>query len=231
MGAVTAAIIVGAGAIVGGVAAYAGSQQQASAAKNAANAQAQAGQAAIAANADQFQQMKAMVQPYADAGYDSLKAQLDLIGQNGPVAQQAAINSIQSDPNALALAQQGEQGILANASATGGLRGGNIQAALAQFRPQLLQSMINDRYSKLQNITQLGQAAASQQASASLANGQQTANLLTGIGNAQAQGLIGAGAANAAGYNALGQGVAGVGNAFGGLDYLKFRQTGTGMFS
>jgi hypothetical protein len=230
MGAVIAAVVVGTAAVVGGVAAYAGSQKQASAARNAADVQARMGQEAIAANADQFTQMKAMVQPYADAGYDSLKAQLDLIGQNGPEAQQAAINNIQSDPNALALAQQGEQGILANASATGGLRGGNIQAALAQFRPQLLQSMINDRYTKLQGITQLGQAAASQQASASLANGQQTANLLTGIGNAQAQGLIGAGAANAAGYNALGGAFSGAANSFAGLDALKYLRSGTGIF-
>jgi len=226
MGAVVAAIVVGAGAVVGGVAAYAGAQKQASAARSAADAQARAGQAAIAANADQFAQMKEMVQPYANAGYDSLKAQLDLIGQNGPEAQQAAINNIQNDPNALALAKQGEQGILANASATGGLRGGDIQAALAQFRPQLLQSMINDRYSKLQGITQLGQAAAAQQASASLANGQQTANLLTGIGNAQAAGLIGAGAANAAGYNAIGGAFSGAANSFAGLNAVKYMYRG-----
>jgi hypothetical protein len=222
MGAVIAAVVVGTAAVVGGVAAYAGSQKQASAAKNAADAQARYGQQAIDANADQFTQMKAMVQPYADAGYDSLTAQLDLIGQNGPEAQQKAIDAIQNDPNARALAVQGEQGILANASATGGLRGGNIQAALAQFRPQLLQSMINDRYTKLQGITQLGQAAAAQQASASLANGQQTANLLTGIGNAQAQGLIGAGAANAAGYNAIGGAFSGAANNFAGLSAVKY---------
>ena len=119
---------------------------------------------------------------------------------------------------------------MANASATGGLRGGNIQAAFAQFRPQLLQSMINDRYSKLQGITQLGQAAASQQASASLANGQQTANLLTGIGNAQAQGLIGAGAANAAGYNAIGGALQGAAGSIAGLDALKYLRSGTGIF-
>jgi len=230
MGAVIAAVVVGTAAVAGGVMAYTGAQKQASAAKAAADAQSQAGQAAIAANNDQFQQMKAMVQPYANAGYDSLTAQLDLIGQNGPEAQQAAINNIQNDPNARALAVQGEQGILANASATGGLRGGNIQAALAQFRPQLLQSMINDRYTKLQGITQLGQAAASQQASASLANGQQTANLLTGIGNAQAQGLIGAGAANAAGYNAIGGALQGAAGSVAGLDALKYLRSGTGIF-
>jgi hypothetical protein len=226
MGAVIAAVVVGTAAVVGGVAAYAGSQKQASAARNAADVQARMGREAIAASGDQFAQMKAMVQPYAEAGYDSLAAQLDLIGQNGPEAQQAAINNIQNDPNAQALAQQGERGILANASATGGLRGGDIQAALAQFRPQLLQSLINDRYSKLQGITQLGQAAAAQQASASLTQGAQTASLLTGIGNAQAAGLIGAGAANAAGYNAIGGAFTGAANNFAGLNAVKYMYRG-----
>jgi hypothetical protein len=230
MGAVIAATIVGVGAIAGGAMAYAGAKSQQKAAREAANVQAAAGREAIAANSENFQQMKAMVQPYYTAGYDTLQSQLDLLGENGPEAQQKAIAYIASDPMAQAMAQQGEQGILQNASATGGLRGGNIQAALAQFRPQLLQSMINDRYSKLQGITQLGQAAAAQQASAQLNYGQQTSNLLTGIGNAQAQGLIGAGAANAAGYNALGGAIQNAAGGVAGLDYLKFRQTGTGMF-
>jgi hypothetical protein len=230
MGAVIAATIVGVGAVAAGAMSYVGAKGQQKAAREAANAQAAAGREAIAANAENFQQMKAMVQPYYTAGYDTLQSQLDLLGENGPEAQQKAIAYIASDPMAQAMAQQGEQGILQNASATGGLRGGNVQAALAQFRPQLLQSMINDRYSKLQGITQLGQAAAAQQASSQLNYGQQTSNLLTGIGNAQAQGLIGAGAANAAGYNAIGGAIQGAAGSVAGLDALKYLKSGSGIF-
>lgn len=230
MGAVVAAIVVGVGAVAGGAMAYAGAKNQAKAAREAANAQAASARDALNASAENFAQMKAMVQPYYTAGYDTLESQLDLLGENGPEAQQKAIAYIASDPQMQAMAKQGEEGILANASATGGLRGGNIQAALAQFRPQLLQSMINDRYSKLQGITQLGQAAAAQQASAQLNYGQQTSNLLTGIGNAQAQGIVGAGAATAAGYNAIGGAIQGAAGSVAGLDALKYLRSGSGIF-
>ena len=103
------------------------------------------------------------------------------------------------------MTQQGETAILQNASATGGLRGGNTQAALAQFRPQLLAQLIESQYSKLGGLVSIGQNAASgtgnagqnssnqiinalqQQGAASagaaLASGQGTANMWSGIGN------------------------------------------------
>ena len=92
-------------------------------------------------------------------------------------------------------AEQGEQGILQNAAATGGLRGGNIQAALGQFRPQMLQNMIQQQYANLSGLTSLGQASASGQAS----SGQQAAgnigNLYGQIGQAQAGSALGQGQA------------------------------------
>jgi hypothetical protein len=128
------------------------------------------------------------------------------------------------------LVNQGESALLQNASATGGLRGGNIEAALNQFRPNLLNSMLNDKYAKLQGITQFGQAASAGQAAQGMQLGRDTAASLQGIGNAYAQGTVGAAAATAAGYNAIGGAIQGATNGFAGADYLKFRQTGTGMF-
>jgi hypothetical protein len=226
MGAVTAAIIVGAGAVVGGVAAYAGAQQQSKAAKAAAEMQAQYGQKAMDAETARFLEMKAMLQPYADAGTQSLSAQQDLLGQNGAANQQRAIDAIQNGAYFQSIAKQGENGILQNASATGGLRGGNVQAALSQFRPALLQSLINDQYGKLQGITQLGQAAASGQASGAIQTGSQTAALLNSIGNAQAQGIVGSSAANAAGFNSLGGAFQGGANNIAGLNALNYMRGG-----
>ena len=93
------------------------------------------------------------------------------------------------------LVEQGEAGILANASATGGLRGGNIQAALGQFRPQMLQSMIQSQYQNLAGLTSLGQASAAGQAGF----GQQTAGNIANLYGQQGQARAGA---------ALGQGTA-----------------------
>ena len=230
MSAIAASIIVGVGAVAGGAMAYAGAQKQAKAAERAAELQAQYGMEAIDAETARFLEMKAMMEPYAEVGYKSLQGQQDLIGLSGPEAQRAAVQQIESSPLFSALAKQGETGLLQNASATGGLRGGNIQAALSQFRPNLLNSLINDQYSKLQGITAYGQAASAGQAAATQQMGQNTADALRGIGNAYAQGTVGSAAATAAGYNALGGAFQGLAGNVAGLDYLKFRQTGTGMF-
>jgi hypothetical protein len=230
MSAIAAAVIVGVGAVAGGVMAYQGAKAQGKAAIEAAKIQAQYGLQAIDAETARFLEMKQLMQPYADAGYGSLKTQQDMIGQSGPEAEQAAINQITNGPLFGALTKQGETSLLQNASATGGLRGGNVEAALSQFRPNLLSSLMNDRYAKLQSMTAYGQAASAGQAAATQQLGQDTASGLRGIGNAFAQGTVGAGAATAAGYNAIGGAIQGIGNSVAGLDYLKFRQTGTGMF-
>ena len=74
--------------------------------------------------------------------------------------QQQAISQIEGSAGFQALARQGEEGILQNASATGGLRGGNVQGALAQFRPALLNQFIEQQYGRLGGMARIGQASA-----------------------------------------------------------------------
>jgi hypothetical protein len=108
------------------------------------------------------------------------------------------------------------------------LRGGNTQAALAQFRPQVLSSLINQQYSRLGGFTNLGlsttqdvfargQAAAAGQAAA----GQQFGSEISGLYGTQAANignLTGQiGAAQAGGALAQGQAW---GNVFGGIGQL-----------
>jgi hypothetical protein len=123
------------------------------------------------------------LRPYEQAGQEALQGQRNLIGLGGADAQQAAINALAGGVEMQSLTQQGENAILQNASATGGLRGGNTQSALAQFRPAALSALINTQYERLGGLTslgaattgsiaQLGQASAAQQASASTALGQ-----------------------------------------------------------
>jgi hypothetical protein len=78
-------------------------------------------------------------------------------GMSGEDAQAAAIEKISSSPLLAELTSQGEEAILQQAAATGGLRGGNVQGALAQYRPQMLQNAIDSQYSKLQGLSNLGQ--------------------------------------------------------------------------
>jgi len=125
---------------------------------------------------------------------------------SGADAQKAAYAAIEGSPGFKSLVQQGENGILSNASATGGLRGGNTQGALAQFRPALLAQMINDQYSKLGGLTSVGQNAAAGVGNAGMSTGTNVAQLLQQQGAAQAGGALATGRAIQTGINGVATG-------------------------
>jgi len=133
-----------------------------------------------------------------------------------PEGQQQAINAIQSGPQFQAMTQQGENAILQNASATGGLRGGNVQGALAQFRPQLLNQLIDQQFSRLGGLTSLGQNAAAGVGNAGMATGNSITNLLAQQGAARAGGALGQAAGFGNALGGIGQGV-GLYSALGGF--------------
>lgn len=193
-----------------------GSSMQASAAGDAAAIQSGAAQAGIEEQRRQFDAMRELLkpytevgvpalkglQPYAEAGAPALEQQQALLGLRGPEAQRAAIAGIEGGAGYQAQVQAGEEALLQRASATGGLRGGNIQAALGQFRPQLLQQEIERQYGRLggmadigrvtqQNLAQIGQSSAAGTGSAGLQTGTNVANLLSQQGAALAGGELG----------------------------------------
>jgi len=104
----------------------------------------------------------------------------------GAQAQQTAISQFEQSPMFQALAAQGESAILQNASATGGLRGGNTQGALAQFRPALLNQQIQQQFSNLSGLTSIGQNAAAGVGNAGMTAASNISNAYTQAGQAQA---------------------------------------------
>jgi len=203
-GAALAGIAVGGATLISGMA-------QADAAESAAAAQTGAAQAGIEEQRRQFDKVQELLKPYsmagekalgglapfAAAGAPALEEQQALLGLRGPEAERAAIERIKGGETFQALAGQGEEALLQRASATGGLRGGNIQGALAQFRPALLSSLIDQQYGRLggmtalgqtttQNIAGLGQASAAGTGAAAQTTGANIANLLGQQGAAQA---------------------------------------------
>lgn len=195
-----AAAVVG-GAVIGGVMS---SQAQGEAASTAAAAQDRASQASIAQQNYQFSQIQKLLAPYASAGTGALGAQQNLIGLGGTQAQQSAINAIAGGPQMSSLIQQGENAILQNAAATGGLRGGNTQAALAQFRPAILNELINQQYANLGGLSSLGQNAAAMTGNAGMQTALANSAALQQAGAAQAQGALAAGRAQAQMWNTIG---------------------------
>lgn len=176
---------------------------QSRASQQAADAQAAATEKGIAEQRRQFDKMVSLLSPYVSAGGSSLTAQKNLLGLGGAGAQQRAVSAIEQSPYFKATAKQGENAILQNASATGGLRGGNVQGALGQFRPQLLNQLVQQQYANLGGITNMGQSAAAGQAAGGMQSAGAIGNLLSQGGAAQAQGYLGAGQAQAGGI--LGQ--------------------------
>jgi hypothetical protein len=137
------------------------------------------------------------------------RADLTKFQTGGAQAQQQAISQFEQSPMFQALARQGEEGILQNASATGGLRGGNVQGALAQFRPALLNQQIQQQLETLGGISRLGQNAAAGVGTAGMETGRNVGALLQDTGQARGYGALGSGMA-------LGQGVASLGSILGG---------------
>jgi len=198
------ALVVGGSQVVGGM-------MQSRAASKAAGAQTAAAEAGIEEQRRQFDAVQEILkpyvtagtqaitglQPYAAAGAPALEQQQALLGLRGPEAQQEAISGIERGAGFQAQVRMGEEALLQRASATGGLRGGNIQAALAQFRPQMLQQEIEKQYGRLggltalgqttsQNLAQIGQASAAGTATAGLRTGADIANLMGQQGAARA---------------------------------------------
>lgn len=206
-------------AAAGAAASVGGGLLQAKAAKDAGKAQARASDEAIAEQQRQFDYQKELLQPYVDFGDDATVELRQLAGLDGEQAQAQAIQSIEQGPEFLSLYKQGEQAILANASATGGLRGGNTQEALAKFRPQLLSAQISDRYSRLGAFSNQGQSAAAGTANLSQGFAANTSQILAQRGAAQAGASLGA----ARGY---GNAIGGIGEAIGGYYGAKFKAGG-----
>lgn len=161
---------------------------QKGAAQEATAAQVQASKAGIEEQRRQFDKIQELLQPFVGGGAEAFTAQGALTGLQGPEAEQAAIDAIRAGPEFGALVETGEEAILQNAAATGGLRGGNVQRSLAQFRPQILSQLINQRFNRLAGQAQLGQASAAGVGSAALQTGRDVRSSLAGIGEAQAIG-------------------------------------------
>lgn len=201
------------GGIAAGVGAVGGAAISAMGANSAADTQAQATQSQIGQQNYEFQTIQGLLSPYVSAGTNALSGyttaqgnysgelgqyattvgQLNnLTGANGASAQNTALKGLTSNPLYTNSMNLGQQAILANASATGGLRGGNTISSLGYLPGQILsnveQSQIGNLGTSLNGITgllngyqtQVGQYAGLVQQGENAAAGTGTAALQTG---------------------------------------------------
>lgn len=179
-------------------------------AKSAAKAQTQAINAAMAQQSQQFQQTRADNMPFLQAGTGALGATQGLLGLQGNDVQAAAIEALKGSPGFTSLYDTGQDTILQNAAATGGLRGGNTQNSLAQFGSGLLAQVIQQQLGNLGGLVNIGSGTAGTLGTLGQNNSNALSNLFTQKGNAQATGIAGQ-------YGAYQSALGGMGQAAGGL--------------
>ena len=128
----------------------------------------------------------------------------DLIGINGDPAAQSALDRLKASPLYTSLFNTGEEAVLQNAAATGGIRGGNTQRGLADFGADTLASTIQQQLGNLSGLAQIGLGGAGTIANVGTGTATNIAELLNKIGQAKAGGAITRGGIGAGMWNTAG---------------------------
>lgn len=152
--------------------------------KTAAETAGKATDASIGFQREALDYLKQSQAPLLAAQQFGLGGLQDYYGGN----QQGLIDQVQSSPFYSSMINQGEEAVLRGAAATGGLRSGGTNQALAQNSQNVLQSLVG------QQLGGLGQMAGYQPNTGMVANqlnsiGNTSAQGITAIGQAQQQGL------------------------------------------
>lgn len=183
-------------------------------ASKAQQAAAQAAADKISAQDTAFQQG---IAPYLQTGTKALNASADLLGINGDGVQDTAIDALRNSPIYQQLYKNGMEAVLQNGSATGGLRGGNMQTSLANFGSDTLARVIQNQLANLGGLA--GQGAQTGIAAGGLgaAAAGNVGNMLLNKGQAKAGGYIGQANAQAEQYGGIADLIGGIVGAMAGM--------------
>lgn len=138
----------------------------------------------------QFDTTQQNFEPYNNLGRASLGPLGDLIGVNGNEAQGSAIEALRSSPFYQSLYRTGEEALLANASATGGIRGGNTQRSLADFGADTLATTIDRQLANLGGLAGMGLGSTESLANFGANKANAVSNILGQQGQVRAGGLL-----------------------------------------
>jgi len=168
--------------------------------RQAARAQVKSAKELQAEERARYAEQKARMEPFVAQGESALQQQAALTGLGGQEQQQQAYQAFADSPGQQFLREQQERALLRNASAIGGLGGGNIRTALQQQAFGRAQTDIGQQFNRLASIsgsaqtaaTNLGQFGAQSAANigqAQMAAGQARASGILGQSQALQQGL------------------------------------------
>jgi len=134
-------------------------------------------------------------EPYTQAGLGAYNQQAALSGALGPEAQQKAYAAYQQSPGVAFAQQEAERAILRNASALGGLGGGNVRDELSRRAVGTYMQDFQNQFGRLGDVSAQGYNAANQaanmrgmQAGSEQTLGMTAAQIPMNVGSAIAQG-------------------------------------------
>jgi hypothetical protein len=168
-----------------------GAKQNSHAIAHATNQQIGGINNAIAEQQSQMGQNRTDEAPYMGFGSSSLGQLGDLLGLNGPDAAAKAIDALKNSPLYQSLFNTGQEAVLQNASATGGVRGGNTQGALYELGSNTLSDVIQNQIRSLFGGADLGQKATGQLGTLNQEGANNIASGYMTIGNALANKTLG----------------------------------------
>lgn len=187
-----------------------GGSKSSDSAEEAAQVQAQSQREALA----YLQQTERLPQAYREGALQGLGAEygFDSAGNYGADGK-SIIQRAEASPFYQTAIQRGEEGVLRNASATGGLRSGTTSENLAAVNQNALMASYANQLSGLQGMAQLP------------SNANNIAASMSGVGQTLGQGIIGgAQSAAAAGQNNINNGFAAAGLAMQGYETFSDRR-------
>lgn len=220
----TAVGVAGAGLIGSAVAsnsAKKAAQTQADAATNAANIQADSANNALELQEKQYEQAREDAAPYKDVAQTALYNYADDAGLGGSRPEgYVRSQGFEATPEYQNAIKTGEAAIGRQAPV---FASGQRLKALLDYNQNTARNFRNDRFNKLLSLIGVGTGTTGLLANMGQNFANNSGNLITGAGNAQATGINNAANAQATGIlgsnNAISAGIKGAGNAFG--QYLK----------
>ena len=161
------------------------------AAKEAGRLQADASLAGIEEQRRQFDITQQNLQPFQEAGVSALQQQQALLGLSGADAQQQAFNQFTESPGQRFLRERQEKALLRNASAIGGLGGGNVRTALQEQAAGIAQQDFQNQFGQLGQLAGQGQSAVTNIGQFGAQTAGNIANLGQTAAEARASGILG----------------------------------------
>ena len=205
------------GDILGGIGGLFGGGKAKKASRKAEAAQLEYLNRALAQQQSQFDVTRGDYAPALSLLAPSIDGLRNLTGLNGDEAFQAGLDDIRAGPLYQNLYRSGEEALLQNASATGGMRGGNMQTGLANFGADTLQQALLQQLSQYGGLAGLGMGATDSISNFGAMNSQNASNLLSNMGQVRAGGLLTRGGINSQMWNNIGSMAGNVANSGGGI--------------